>query len=254
MGRESMNLFLTKWKFVKSISLLDTSLKLHDFSISFQADNFDAIIKSISPNPNAVSFLVKGEAITFFMFIRKFTFKENLKIPLKLRIYDNETNEYHYEEIILETEHSIQNDLLPKLAIFDMMKRLETSFSNSDEKNILWSEKAELKSTLLEYCLDYEITENYGPNKSLKQINVTVPTMLSKDYLRDQPRFNKVVSKYGRYSRAKVVYLPFIDGSNFSQEFEEAISNQVKRKLSPFLPVIVKQNLEGFWGKKMMNY
>ena len=244
----------------KVIDLLDKSLTINNAKLSFQSENFDAVVKGISPNPNFVSDLVKGELITFFIFIRSYAFENNQRMTLKLRIYDNKTNTYYTEEITLDAQKAIENDLLPKLAIHDMMKRLETSL-DSEEKDILWSDKAEMRSTLLEYSLQYEIlckqtaflceiTENYGPNKSLKQTNVIVPTILSKDYLRDQPLFTKFTSKSGKHGRAKTFYLPVREdeeGTTRSPEFEEAVANKVPRKISPFLPVVVKQNFEGSW-------
>lgn len=83
----------------KVINLLDSAMSpcVDDFSLT--ADNFDTIVESISPNPVNVPFLLRDQAVTFFLFLRK-GFE---KCDLKLKMFDSLKDSYKEFTIELDS-------------------------------------------------------------------------------------------------------------------------------------------------------
>jgi len=191
----------------KVISLLNASLSPSYSDLSLEATNFDAVVKSVSPNPHSLPFLLDGQNVTFFMFLREAAFDDSQKLAMKLKLFDTTIQDYRSIEAVLDKNDSMNHELIPKLAIHDMMKRLEEAQKDQSKKDsdvVLWlNDKEEIKAALLEFSLKYgilcketaffcDIKENDDVVKSFKQEKVVIPTIASHDY--GQERFRSLAS------------------------------------------------------------
>ena len=181
----------------KVISLLNASLSPSYSDLSLEATNFDAVVKSVSPNPGSLPFLLDGQAVTFFMLLREAAFDDSQKMSVKLKLYDTTIQDYRTIEAVLEKDNAMNHELIPKLAIHDMMKRLEEAQKDTTKKEtdvVLWlNDKEEIKAALIELSLKYgilcketaffcDIKGNDDVVKSFKQEKVVVPAITSVDY------------------------------------------------------------------------
>ena len=161
----------------KVVSLLDSSLSpcLSDFS--FHADNFDAIVKNVSPNPATVPFLLNGQTATYFLFLRKEAFtQETNKMTVKVRMYDSRVRNYRTVDLSLDNRDVIDNEMIVKLGIHSMIQDMEfekESEKESDKESALdifdlfkikpeirekmLKEKEEIRKSLVELSVKYGI-------------------------------------------------------------------------------------------------
>ena len=142
----------------KVISLLNASLSPCYFDISLNSNNFDAVVKSMTPNPLDVAFLLNGQVLTFFLLLRKEAF-ENQKMELSLRLYDSTKKDYRSLDITLDQEKSLDCPQVCKLAIHEMIRALEDQKREigQGKRNVLWNEKADIEASLTELSLKYQI-------------------------------------------------------------------------------------------------
>jgi len=213
--------FVTENKqiYEKVINLLNSSLSPCYSDFSLESNNFDAVVKSVSPNPATLPFLLNGQTATFFLFLREEAFDDSQKMTLKLGMYDTRIGNYRSIEITLDKGASFENELIPKLAIHDMIKRLEEAQKeNKNIKNvpdIYWNEsKEEIQKSLLELSLKYgilcketaffcDVKENNELHNTI-QAKVIVPTLTTHDYNRLQPQYQKVFCGFTSYRRRNV--------------------------------------------------
>ena len=144
----------------KVISLLQSSLNPCLSDISFHADNFDAVVKSVSPNPATVPHLLNGQTATYFLFLRKEAFSETTHTMIvRIRMYDSKVQNYRTVEVNLDSGNVIENDMIAKLGIHSMIQGLESQKSQAVDnvRNVLWMQKEEMKNTLLEPSIKYGI-------------------------------------------------------------------------------------------------
>ena len=142
----------------KVISLLNASLSPCYFDISLNSNNFDAVVKSITPSPNDVAFLLNGQVLTFFLLLRKEAF-ENNQMGLSLRLYDSTKKNYRSVELTLDQENSLDHPQVCKLAIHQMIRALEDQKREIGQakSSVLWNEKADIEASLTELSLKYQI-------------------------------------------------------------------------------------------------
>ena len=181
----------------KVIDLLNSSISPCFSEFSFHADNFDAVTKSVSPNPATVPFLLSGQTATFFLFLRKDAFSNDAQsMTLKLRMYDTRAQTYRTIELKLNEADALENEMISRLGLFSTIRSIESekeSVSN-DERSVLWLDKAEIKKTLVELSVKHgilcketaficEVTTNDKKTvQSVEKIKVTVPAVRSQDY------------------------------------------------------------------------
>ena len=128
--------------------------------ISFHADNFDAVVKSVSPNPATVPHLLNGQTATYFLFLRKEAFSETThNMIVRIRMYDSKMQNYRTVEVSLDNGNVIENEMIAKLGIHSMIQGLESQKSEVVDNigNVLWMQKEEMKNTLLELSIKYGI-------------------------------------------------------------------------------------------------
>ena len=179
----------------KVISLLDASLSPCYSDLSFHCENFDAVVQSVSPNPGTIPYLIDGQPFTAFLCLRKAAFENGSKMPLKLRLYDSQIDNYRTVEIVLDVENAFENEFLPKLAIHDMIKHMEeekAGLGGDHLRHVLWMNKQEIQKALIELSVKYgilsketaficEIANNSDSDKSLPKIKTLIPTIVSQD-------------------------------------------------------------------------
>ena len=153
----------------KVVSLLDSSLSpcLSDFS--FHADNFDAIVKNVSPNPATVPFLLNGQTATYFLFLRKEAFtQETDKMAVKVRMYDSRVRNYRTVDLSFDHRNVIENEMIVKLGIHSMIQDVESekeskldSFDPFEVKpevtQKMLAETEEIRKSLVELSVKYGI-------------------------------------------------------------------------------------------------
>ena len=173
----------------KVINLLNASLSPCYSDISLESNNFDAVVKALTPNPSSIPLLLDGQTLTFFLFLRSEAFTNDNKMSLKLNMNDSRSHQRRSIDIVLDTNEAIQNDLIPKLAVHDMIRRLET-----DKTNIVWMSKEDIKENLVELSLKHGVlcketaffceTEksNVKTIQETQKIKIVIPTSLSHDY------------------------------------------------------------------------
>ena len=173
----------------KVISLLNASLSPCYSEISLEGNNFDAVVKALTPNPSSIPLLIDGQTITFFLLLRPEAFANGQKMVLKLNMNDSRSQQRRSIDISLDTNEAIQNDLIPKLAVHDMIRRLET-----EKTNIVWISKEDIQETLLDLSLKYGILcketaffcetekENVKVTLDTQKIKIVIPTTTSHDY------------------------------------------------------------------------
>jgi len=173
----------------KVISLLNASLSPCYSNISLECDNFDAVVKAITPNPLSIPLLIDGQTTTFFLLLRSEAFHNNKKMVLRLNINDSRAQKRRTIDISLDPNEAIQNDLIPKLAVHDMIRRLET-----DKTNIVWMSKEDVKENLVDLSLKYGIlcketaflceTEKSSVKtlQDTQKIKIVIPAPKSHDY------------------------------------------------------------------------
>ncbi len=180
----------------KVINLLDSSLSPCYSDLSFQCANFDAVVQSVSPNPGSIPYLIDGQPFTTFLCLRKAAFENGSKMPLKLRLYDSQIDNYRTVEIILDVENAFENEFLPKLAIHDMIKHMEeekAGLGGDNLRHVLWMNKQEIQKALVELSVKYgilsketaficQVANNSESDKFLPKIKTLVPTIVSHDY------------------------------------------------------------------------
>ena len=141
----------------KVISLLHSSLSPCLSDISFHADNFDAFVKSVSPNPATVPHLLNGQTATYFLFLRKEAFNETThNMIVRIRMYDSKVRSYRTVEASLNNGDVIENKMIAKLGIHSMIQCLESRRSEA-VSDVLWMQEEEIKEALLELSLKYGI-------------------------------------------------------------------------------------------------
>lgn len=259
----------------KVINLLDASLRPCFSDLSLHSDNFDAVVKSVSPNPQVIPSLVEGEPLTLFLLIREAAFENpEGKMNLELQMYDSQVRKKRSLKVVLDVKKAIDNDALPKLAIHDMMRRLDAEKSelSGNEQSIMWLDKEEIILNLIEMSILYgilcketafscEVVEVYDEHKGLKKTRTVVPTVLSQDYLYKgsqvhETQYRVLTSKTGKHGKAKTIYEPIKpDGDKIKKsEFEEFSCKKQQDDeddyldQSPlYLRVIMKQNLDGYF-------
>jgi len=268
----------------KVMDLLNASLSSCYSDLTLESENFDAFVKSVSPNPVSLPFLLNNQPVTFFLFIREAAFEDGRKMPLKLRFYDSSVKKYRHVEIILEVDQAVKNDSIPKLAIHDMIKRLEIQFSSNvqDRHEVLWLDKADIKESVLELSLRYgvlskataffcKIINNQAEDiENLQKAHIIVPTLQEEGAYRD---FG-AGGGYNYYKRAGApaggrVLLSAscqtnsangccggggggYDRSSYRSQDEDlniasATTNQESKASRLCLDVIMKQSFEGYW-------
>jgi len=180
----------------KVISLLDSAMSpcVDDFKL--EGDNFDALVESVSPNPATVPFLLRDQAVTFFLFLRS-ELSQVEKMKLNLKMFDSTLGDYRNFEIVLDVNYAEKNDMIPKLAIFDMMNRLEDNGKglNSQDGDVYFAMKNDISKQLLNMSLQYgvlcsktaficEIDESAknGGNIGTGKKSIIIPTIESVDY------------------------------------------------------------------------
>ena len=188
----------------KVISLLNSSLSPCLSEFSFHADNFDAVTKSVTPNPASVAFLLNGQTATFFLFLRKDAFINDAGVmALKLRMYDSRSVNYRTVDLRLSEADALENDLISKLGLFSTIQSVEAEKQNisQGEQSVLWMEKAEMKKTLVELSVKYgilcketaficEVTQGEKKrDEAVERIKVTVPAVSSSSYSASSPLF-----------------------------------------------------------------
>ena len=145
----------------KVISLLDSSFSPCFSDFSFHADNFDAVVKSVSPNPTTVPFLLNGQTATYFLFLRKEAFSgaATHKMKMSLRMYDSRIRNHRTVELVLNDEDIVENEMIVKLGIHSMIQGLESQKEEllDGMQNVLWRQEDEIKSTLLDLSIKYGI-------------------------------------------------------------------------------------------------
>ena len=136
----------------KVISLLNTSLSPCYSDISFKGNNFDAVVKALTPNPSTISSVIDGQTTTFFLLLRSEAFANDQRMALKLNMKDSRSQQRHSIDICLDINEAIQNEFIPKLAVHDMIRRLET-----EKTNIVWMSKEDIQETLVDLSLKYGV-------------------------------------------------------------------------------------------------
>ena len=271
----------------KVMDLLNASLSPCYSDITLEADNFDGFVKSVSPNPVSLPFLLNNQPVTFFLFIREAAFENGRKMPLKLRFYDSSVKQYRQVEITLEVDQAVKVDSIPKLAIHDMIKRLEAHLEvNSKDLNaVLWMDKADIKESILDLSLKYgvlskataffcKISNNEGL-ENLQKAQVIVPTIQLEDNLTSFGGAGgyRGGAPGGQFYKQNVVllnkaYYPEKSagccgggGGGASSSYSRSRTSDVDDKISNAAPVanqgskaarvcldvIMKQNFEGYW-------
>ena len=185
----------------KVIGLLNSSISPCFSEFSFHADNFDAVIKSVSPNPASVPFLLSGQTATFFLFLRQDAFSNDASsMILKLRMYDTRAQAYRTVDLKLNESDALENEMISKLGLFNAIRSIESEEENvsNNEQSVLWMDKAEIKKTLVELSVKYgilcketaficEVTKDDEKHVvSTEKIKVTVPAIRSRDYELDR--------------------------------------------------------------------
>lgn len=145
----------------KVIDLLGASFSPSYSDFSLYANNFDALVKGVSPSLHTVPFLLDAKTLTVFLFIRKEAFsEENSNMLFTLEMYDSQKKTHRKIEINLDADQALENDMISKLAIHSMIKTLEAEKKNltgANQHNIVWMDEKEIGQTLLEYSLKYGI-------------------------------------------------------------------------------------------------
>jgi len=203
----------------KVISLLNASLSPCYSNISLESDNFDAVVRAITPNPSTIPLLIDGQTTTFFLLLRSEAFtNNNNKMALKLSMNDSRAQKRRTIDISLDPNEAIQNELIPKLAVHDMIRRLET-----DKENIVWMSKEDVKENLVDLSLKYGIlcketaflceTEKSSVKtlQDTQKIKIVIPAPESYD------RFSSLGSGYNYRSSSPKSY---ITGTNSIQSQE----------------------------------
>jgi len=190
----------------KVISLLNASLSPCYSDISLESNNFDAVVKALTPNPSSIPLLLDGQTLTFFLFLRSEAFMNDNKMTLKLNMNDSRSHQRRSIDILLDTNEAMQNDSIPKLAVHDMIRGFET-----DKTKIVWMSKEDIKGTLVELSLKHGVlcketaffceTEksNVKTIQDAQKIKIVVPTTLSRDYDRKAPSTSSY-SSYNSYN------------------------------------------------------
>jgi len=259
------------------INLLNASLSPCFSDLTLHSENFDALIKGVSPNPMTILSFMEGEPLTLFLFIREAAFENQNhkgKMKLELQTYDSQAHKRRSLNITLDVKNAIDNDALPKLALHDMMRRLDAEKNElvGDERSVMWLDKEEITSNLIEMSILYgilcketafscELTEVYDFKQNLKRTKVIVPSVLSQDYLYKksqihEPQYRALTAKTGKHGSAKVIYEKIrpdggkIKASEF-EEFDSKRNYDDEDELDGFdqsplyLRAIMKQNLDG---------
>jgi len=258
----------------KVINLLNASLSPCFSDLTLHAENFDALVKGVSPNPQRILSFMEGEPLTLFFFIREAAFEnQEGKMKLELQMYDSHARKRRSLNVVLDVKNAIDHDALPKLALHDMMRRLDAEKNEliGDEKSVMWLDKEEITSNLIEMSILYgilcketafscELTEIFDVKQNLKRTKVIVPSVLSQDYLYKksqvhEPQYRALTAKTGKHGSAKVIYEKMRpDGGKLrASEFEESDSKKTNNEddfdgfdQAPlYLRAIMKQNLDG---------
>ena len=193
---------------------------------------------------------------------------------LELQMYDSRLHKRRSLNVTLDVKNAIDNDALPKLALHDMMRRLDAEKNEliGDEKNVMWLDKEEITSSLIEMSILYgilcketafscELVEVYDVKQNLKRTRVVVPSILSQDYLYKgsqihEPQYRAITGKPGKHGSAKTIYEPMRPDGGKLKKSEFVETNDKKNDdddldldcLSQgplYLRAIMKQNLDG---------
>lgn len=251
----------------KVMNLLNASLSPCYFDFKLEGDNFDALVKSISPNPASVPFLLDNQPATFFLFLREEAFQDGKTMPIKLTYFDSKTKLNKTIEVSLDKNQAFEDEFIPKLALHDMIRRYENDLeTNPEKKKIIWWEKAEIKKSLLELSLRYgilckataffcKIASKNQENEQLERAHVRVPSILSEDYDRDfgggVSYFSADISlkQYDKKKAAGCCDAGFGGGGSDydDSETEEKILKSIPKEQRLCFDVITKQSFEGSW-------
>jgi len=182
----------------KVINLLNASLSPCFTDLKLHGDNFDAFVTSVSPNPANVPFLLGGQAVSFFIWLRGDAFKQgDGKWNLGLELQDSNEKSAKTLKMVLDVNKAIDNQWIPKLGVFEMIKELEeqkkSGSAAKENKDILWMMEKDIKESLLELSLKYgilcketaficEVSDSTDETKNLDKIKVIVPSIESSDY------------------------------------------------------------------------
>ena len=126
---------------------------------------------------------------------------------LKLNMNDSRSHQRRSIGILLDLNEAIQNELIPKLAVHDMIRRLEY-----DRENIVWMSKQDINETLVELSLKHGVlcketaffceTEksNVKTLQETQRVKIVIPAPLPADYemLDKRKKKKKTLSRYSR--------------------------------------------------------
>jgi len=246
----------------KVMSLLNASLSPCYFDFQLEAENFDAIIKSVSPNPVSIPFLLDNQSVTFFLFIREEAFQNGQKMSLKLKYFDSRTKGVKTIGVIIDADKALKNEFISKLALHDMIKRFEAQIeTNSEKKNVLWMDKEEIKNALLGLSLEHgilckataffcKIANKDKENEQLEKAHIVVPSIASGDY----DGVDQIYMPIARHGNTKAAGC-CAEGGGYSgtdksydiYPNDESILKSIPKEERTCLEVIIKQNFEGNW-------
>mmetsp|Transcript_16580 Transcript_16580/g.14418 ORF Transcript_16580/g.14418 Transcript_16580/m.14418 type:complete len:331 (+) Transcript_16580:892-1884(+) len=125
-------------------------------------------------------------------------------MDLKLKMFDSLKDKYNEFVINLNEEQAIENNLIPKLAIHDMIKRLEDAEKtvDSNNKDIILAVKGDIENQLLDLSLQYQVlskktaficqvVDKSLKNGSLPKEKIIVPQIESADYkIKEEPEYH----------------------------------------------------------------
>jgi hypothetical protein len=242
---------------------------------------------SISPDPAALPYILRNQAVTFFIFFNK-KIEDMKTVQAKLTMFDTSIDRMREFSIEIDLEKAEKNELIPKLAVNDMVKRMEhaSKLIKKDNPDIYFAEKTDNHQKLLELSLRYgvlsdrtaficNITEESVDNQNIPKEKVLVPTIESVDYetqIDGQERFKSIspVTTFRTVDRSGMSYdrEPRIQmcslqrknaaggccaggggGTSYSSPLMEAAPKKNIKSADGFIEVIAQQSIEGYWDE-----